>query len=188
MANTITNILTINGTEEQVSNVRNFIKGANGESISLQSIYPMPEEIDDESEVEFMGLSFEAWHFWRMVNWDTSWEARPVHDEHVDTPNRIMFDTGSTTPVNAMMHLSNAFPEIPFNVVFSDEYPGQYSGEYTLVGGEVTNRVWRDTMDWSRNNCTESESMEYYFLTHEYDRENWKRDDNGEWICMETEE
>ena len=52
MSNTVTNILTINGTEEQVAEVRNFIKGSRGKSISLQSIYPMPKKLKGKREVE----------------------------------------------------------------------------------------------------------------------------------------
>ena len=26
--------------------------------------------------------------------------------------------------------------------------------------------------------------MECYFLTHEYDRENWKKDEDGEWVSV----
>ena len=30
--------------------------------------------------------------------------------------------------------------------------------------------------------------MEYYFLTHEYDRENWKKDEDGTWVNINDED
>ena len=54
MSNTVTNILTINGTDKQVAKVREFIKGSNGEPISFQSIFPMPEDLKGEHKETIM--------------------------------------------------------------------------------------------------------------------------------------
>ena len=117
---------------------------------------------------------------WRFNNWGTKWDAEPVQDETVDAPNRIIFSTPTTTPDKAIQNLSREFPEVTFEVIFSDDYAGQYSGKYTVAGGEVA--------EWTCLEDDSDEAMEYYFLTHEYDRENWKKDAAGEWININEED
>lgn len=178
MSNTISNILTINGTEEQVAKVREFIKGSNGESISFQSFLPIPEELND-------GLDRMMWKY---MHWGTKWDADPVCDETVDAPNRIIFNTQECSPLLAMKALSFQFPDVTLNFIFSDEYPGLLAGEYTFTGGEATNKVLYDEWGYSIGNLSEDQVMEYYFLTHEYDRGNWKKDEDGEWINIYDED
>ena len=178
MSNTVTNILTINGTDKQVAKVREFIKGSNGESISFQSIFPMPEDLKGEHKETIMlggrSLSVPDWMLWRFNNWGTKWDAEPVQDETLDAPNQIIFNTASTTPDNGIQNLSKKFPGVTLEVIFSDEVPGQYSGKYTVSEGEVT--------EWICLEDDSDEAMEYYFLTHEYDRENWEKGLDGEWV------
>lgn len=178
MSNIVTNILEINGTEEQVTKVREFIKGSNGESISLNSIIPMPSGMDNGHKSKYNGISLPDDFIWKCENWGTKCDVTAIFE---DTTNRIMFDTVDATPIAAMVYLSCNFPEIPFHVIFSDEYVGLYSGEYYLLCGKVTKDCLYEE-DFS------DEAMEYYFLTHEYDRENWKKCEDGEWINLECEE
>lgn len=183
MANIITNILTINGTTEDVTKVREFIKGANGETISFQSFLPMPDDLNGEKDVELMmGISFPDWYVWRVTHWSTKWDAMPVSDEAVDAPNRIIFNTADATPIRALKALSLHFPEVTFHVIFSDEFAGQFAGEYIVTDGEVTKKFWFDVA-LSKDDVFD-EAMEYYFRTHEYDRENWKKDEDGEWVSV----
>ena len=91
MSNTISNILTIIGTEEQVAQVRNYIKGSNGESISFQSIVPMPKELKGERMVEIKDvpegmkpISVPDWLYWRMQYWGCKWDAEPIRDDAVE--------------------------------------------------------------------------------------------------------
>ena len=183
MCNYVTNILTINGTEEQVAKVRESIKGSNGEPISFQSFFPMPKNLKGKRHVNYQfeskTIPIPDWMDWRFRYWGTKWDAMPIDDD-VNAPNRILFNTASTTPDMAIACLSYLFPGVSFHVIFSDENAGKYSGEYTYVGGEMIERNWlTDDSD---------EAMEYYFLTHEYDRENWKKDADGEWVNIYDEE
>ena len=184
MSNTISNILTINGTEEQIAKVRNYIKGSNGESISFQAFCPMPEDLKGEHKETIMfgghSLSIPDWMIWRFNNWGTKWDAEPAQDETVDAPNQIIFNTASTTPDNGILNLSKIFPGVTFEVIFSDEYAGQYSGRYTVAGGEMT--------EWICLEDDSDEAMEYYFRTHEYAREEWKKKDTGQWVNLYDEE
>lgn len=189
MSNTITNILTINGTEEEVAKVRNYVKGSNGESISFQSFIPMPKRLKGNRKVvvkdcpvpEGMDpITVPDWEYWRIQNWGTVCDAMTIHDEDVEAPNRIIFLTASDTPLAAITTLSQKFPEITFNVIFSDDYVELYCGEYTITGGKVTNKVWYDAIA-KIGDLSEDQQMEYYFLTHEYDRNEWKKNEEGRW-------
>ena len=196
MSNTISNILTINGTENQVAQVRNFIKGSNGESISLQSIAPMPKKLKGKRMVEVKGLplpkgmkpiTIPDWMDWRFNHWGCKWDAEPIRDDAVDAPNRILFNTPNTTPYQAMVSLSLLFPEVTFNIIFSDASPEEYCGEYTITDGEVTNEMWYDGIRNS-GNISVDQQMEYYFRTHEYAREEWKKTEDGEWRWINDED
>lgn len=185
MSNIVANILTINGTEDQVAKVREFIKGSNGESISFQSFFPMPKNLKGKRTVKVKfgseDLSIPDWMDWRFKHWGTKWDASPIEDDPINASNRIIFNTADTTPDMAIAFLAVSFPEVSFHVIFSDEYPGNYSGEYTF-GGEGNDLAWSCLTDDS------DEAMEYYFLTHEYDRKNWKKDEDGKWINIEDED
>lgn len=186
MSNTVTNILTINGTDKQVAKVREFIKGSNNESISFQSIFPMPKNLKGKRNVNYkLGsktISVPDWMDWRFKHWGTKWDAMPVEDDVVNAPNHIIFNTASTTPDKAIACLAVLFPEVSFHVIFSDECAGEYSGEYTFSG------VAED-LKWTCLTDDSDEAMEYYFLTHEYDRANWKKGEDGKWvnICESAE-
>lgn len=194
MSNTISNILTIIGTEEQVAQVRNYIKGSNGESISFQSIVPMPKELKGERMVEIKDvpegmkpISVPDWLYWRMQYWGCKWDAEPIRDDAVDAPNRILFNTPGTTSGEAIVCLSLLFPEVTFNLIFSDATPAQYCGEYTFIGGELTECVCYDWFSHTDiGGISADQKMEYYFRTHEFDREEWKKTEDGEW-CRVSE-
>ena len=196
MSNTVTNILTINGTDKQVAKVREFIKDSNGESISFQSIFPMPKKLKGKHMVEQKDLPYPPgmkpisvpdWMSWRLKYWGTVKDAETIHDEAVDAPNRILFHTPSDTPLQAIMILSLLFPEATFNVIFSDAQPNLFCGEYTFSGGEVANLTWFDGIA-KTGDISVDQQMEYYFRTHEYDRENWKKNADGKWINIEEED
>lgn len=184
MSTLVSNIMTINGSDEQVKKVREFIKGSKGESISFQSFIPMPKKLKGERNVKVKvgsrTILVPDWMDWRVKNWGTQRDAMPIEDDAVNAPNRIIFNTASTTPDMAIARLSILFPEVSFNVIFSEESAGTYSGEYTFGNGGIE-------IEWSCLTDDSDEAMEYYFLTHEYDRENWKKNEDGKWINIEDE-
>ena len=188
MANSISNLLTMKGTDAQVAKVRNFIKGSNGESISFESFIPMPKNLKGNRVVEVNPISIPDWMVWRIKNWGTKGDAEPVTDEVVDAPNRIIFNTPSTTPVEAVATLSSMFPEVTFNVIFSDENEDTYCGEYTFTNGKMTNKVWYDVYDSNSDDISIDQVMEYYFRTHEYARGDWRKTEDGEWVNINDED
>ena len=194
MSNTISNILTIIGTEEQVAQVRSYIKGSNGESISFQSIVPMPEDLSGEHKVEIKDLPYPEgmkpisvpdWLYCRLQYWGCKLDAEPIRDEAVDAPNRILFNTPGDTPLPAMTILSMLFPEVTFSVIFCDEYEQLYCSEYTISDGDVTNKVWYDAINHI-GDIPVDQQMEYYFRTHEHEREYWKKNKDGEWFDIDA--
>ena len=197
MSNTISNILTIIGTEKKVAEVRNFIKGSKGESISFQSIIPMPKKLKGKRMIEMEEwpippgcdgpITIPDWEYWRMMCWGPIWDAEPIRDDAVDAPNRILFNTSSSTPLPAMVALSELFPEVTINIIFSDACPELYCGEYTITGGEVTNKVWYDGIAHI-GDISVDQQMEYYFRTHEYAREEWKKGEDGKWVYIYDED
>lgn len=184
MCNYVTNILTINGNEKQVAEVREYIKGSCGEAISFPSILPIPENMNGKRKVNVkLGskvFSLPDWMECRIRYWGTTSDAIPIEDNAVKENNRIIFNTASSTPIQAISMLSLLFPEIPFNIIFSDENAGEYSGEYTFEGGELMDAIWfTDDSD---------KAMEYYFRTHEYDRASWKKGEGGKWVNIYEDE
>ena len=190
--NHITNLVFIQGTEEQVAKVREFIKGSNGESISFQSFIPMPKNLKGKRNVNVkigsMTIAIPDWMDWRFQHWGTKEEAMPIEEEAFKAPNRILFNTADETPVAAISHLSEMFPDVTFHVTFSDEYADQYCGEYAFSGGEVITNVCYNAFVPNPADIPIDQKMEYYFLTHEYDRENWKKNEDGKWININEEE
>ena len=196
MSNTVRNLLTINGTEEQVARVRNIIKGAKGEPISFQSFWPMPKKLKGKKRVEMKEWPLSSngkpytlpdWEYWRLQNWGVIWDAgQPAPGDPFEAPNRILFTTEAETPLMAMRILSVLFPEITFNITFSDNTVQLYCGEYTITGGEVTNKVWFDAISMV-GDISVDQQMEYFCRTHEQEREYWKKNEDGKWFDIEDE-
>lgn len=184
MANAVTNILTIHGNEDQIAKVRETIKGKNGEPISFESFIPMPEEYNSNEMVEVTvkgypkPLSLPLWYLWRCAYWGSKWDAQFIDEE---VPDGLMFNTPDETPYAAMKTLSKMFPKVTFHVTFSDQCSGFCCGEYTLRNRKAKNTVFLP-LDYS------DKSMEYYFLTHEYERDEWKKNEAGKWGKIEEEE
>jgi hypothetical protein len=175
MPNHITNRLTIIGTEEQVKQVREAIKGEREEQfIDFNKIAPIPKELentqspltiisqeeydiqekriadgnisDDEKNwglsrgltqklaIEYqMKFGYAEWYGWQNANWGTKWNAYSQTDINA---NVIEFQTAWSTPYSLLVNLSKLFPEITFEVRYSDEDFGHNVGEFTLFGGE----------------------------------------------------
>ena len=70
---------------------------------------------------------------------------------------------------------------------FSDACPELYCGEYTITGGEVTNKVWYDGIAHI-GDISVDQQMEYYFRTHEYAREEWKKGEDDKWVYIYDED
>jgi hypothetical protein len=72
------------------------------------------------------------WYSWQLENWGTKWNA----SDCIEFDDCIEFNTAWSTPFNLLVALSKKYPEIYFNVRYSDEDFGYNVGEYDLKNGE----------------------------------------------------
>ena len=161
MPNHVTNILTISGEEAYVANVMKAIRGNNdNELIDFMVADPMPKEL----------LDGDGWYGWRSMHWGTKWNA---YDSESISENEIQFLTAWSTPEEAIKKFSSMFPEASFRVVYADEDIGYNCGEYTYDEGEIANEY--------RPDGGSDDAMEYYFQTHEDNRDLFRKNAKGEW-------
>jgi hypothetical protein len=121
MPNWVTNILTINASDEVVTKIKEEVKTTEN-GFDFESILPMPIEFEDD------------WYNWRIENWGTKWNSSEIYvfDEG------FTFNTAWSTPFNLLVGLSKKYPNVEFNVRFSDEDFGYNVGEFTLLNGIET--------------------------------------------------
>ena len=74
------------------------------------------------------------WYDWHTHNWGTKWDC---YDILVESDNTIQFNTAWSTPVRAMIRLSELFPDVQIEVRYADEDFGSNVGTYTLLNGEI---------------------------------------------------
>ena len=176
MPNHVTNKLTIIGTNEQIKQVREAIRGEREDQfIDFHKIAPIPKELEGtrspvhiisqeeydkqeerlakdgltENEKNFglsRGLTQELadeytmrfghadWYGWQTDNWGTKWNAYENNEIDEDC---IEFQTAWSNPYGLLVKLSEMFPNVTFDIRFSDEDFGHNVGEYTLLNGEV---------------------------------------------------
>lgn len=81
-----------------------------------------------------------TWYYWSINNWGTKWDVDVdnVRVEETDNAIYLYFETAWSTPFPFFEKLSKEFAEVEIYVRFADEDLGSNCGEYTLVGGEIT--------------------------------------------------
>lgn len=75
------------------------------------------------------------WYNWQIENWGTKWDCYDHRGEGDD--GFIIFETAWSTPINAMVKLSELFEDITIEVKYADEDFGSNVGTYTLQNGEI---------------------------------------------------
>jgi len=155
MPNWVTNILTINADEKMVEKILSEVKSENSE-FDFNLILPMPLGLEnttaparivsdeDYAEDSSRGITqamydarikeygFSDWYNWRLHHWDTKWNA----DEVYINDNEITFNTAWSNPKALLVALSKKYPNVEFQIKFSDEDFGYNVGSYTLLNGE----------------------------------------------------
>jgi len=95
----------------------------------------LTKEIAEEYKTRF---GHADWYNWQLENWDTKWNAYEVFvgDDYIE------FQTAWSTPFAIFVKLSEIFPDVLFNIRYSDEDFGYNVGEFDLFnGGEVNTNV-----------------------------------------------
>lgn len=105
-------------------------KLASGESVWSTTL-PITKKMQKEY-IEKYGV--DNWYDWAKLNWGTKWGA---YDGYKIDDNTVFFQTAWNTPVNAMITLSEKFPEVVINVQYADEDFGHNVGEYDVQGAEI---------------------------------------------------
>jgi hypothetical protein len=96
------------------------------EHISFEKILPKPKDIGD------------GWYDWCIENWSTKWD---VNETFEDENGYICFDTAWSTPALVILHLSEKYTDLSFEVSYADEDLGSNCGVYSFQNGQETNFV-----------------------------------------------
>jgi hypothetical protein len=78
-------------------------------------------------------VGHKSWYGWSCDMWGTKWNAYDI--ERYDD-EAVSFQTAWSTPVPAMIALSEKFPEVEIRVRYADEDVAHNCGEYILKDGE----------------------------------------------------
>ena len=104
-------------------------KLAKGEQVWSTSL-PITEEMQSDLINKY---GVDNWYDWAIQNWGTKWGAYSVYALSEDS---LYFQSAWSTPYNAMVKLSEMYPDVEINVQYADEDFGRNVGEYILKGGD----------------------------------------------------
>lgn len=178
MPNWCSNQLVITGASDKIAEFATTIKDGN---FLLSQTYPMPRELSGicsgyatidgkecrnwreidgksvavtEEELNDLSRKFGStnWYNWNIENWGTKWDLNDGVTCEIDS-ERIAcnFDTAWSPPVEWAINVSKKFPELTFELFYSEGGSGFY-GSKTIENGEVTETYiggsfWKDDID-----------------------------------------
>jgi len=143
MPNHVTNLLTINGSEERVKEILEYIK--NDEigvgSIDFNKITPKPPWVWDEGplgqETESKYGTENCWYNWNIKNWGTKWNSYGYDDKmEFGGGNTIEFLTAWSGVRDLTRKLSLIFKDVTIEYKWADEDIGQNVGHEHYQDGE----------------------------------------------------
>jgi hypothetical protein len=163
MPNWITNRITINtdGDDSMIEKILSQVKSEQSE-FDFNKIVPMPEELrnttaptnilsDEEyAKTPSRGITqamsdelkqkfgFDNWYDWAYQHWGTKWNA----DEVIINDNQIEFNTAWNCSEPIFIKLSEMFPNVNFEVEFSDEDFGYNVGKMKLFEGIIVDSFY----------------------------------------------
>lgn len=179
MPNHVENRLTIKGTEEQIKEIKDFLKGKYNDgtecNIDFNNITPMPKWVFNENltskDEEKYGKE-NCWYEWNRKNWGTKWNAYKSNLE--DENNIVRFSTAWNNVSDLMRKLGFIFPNVEFEYAWADEDFGYNVGyiifkdtqlikEFYPVGGT------KEAYDLACNIRKETLQENYINENYEYD-------------------
>ena len=119
MPNWVTNILTINASDDIIAKIKEEVK-TEGNDFDFNTIVTMPVEIENNGSYN-----------WCVDNWGTKWNSSEIYV----LDDGFIFNTAWGTPFELILSLSKKYSDAEFNVKYSDEDFGYNVGEYTLSNG-----------------------------------------------------
>ena len=108
-------------------------KLAKGELSEWEKDYrPLTESEQFELKVKY---GADNWYDWHIHNWGTKWDCYDHRGEGDES--FVIFETAWSTPIRALLYLSELFDDVTIEVRYADEDFGSNVGTYTLQGGEI---------------------------------------------------
>ena len=165
MPNWCYNSLKVKGDKEKVKEFMSKAILITGEGqdkevkeISLMALYPTPQRLldakcpsdDDAMKANLIGeYGYPNWYSWRLSKWGTKWDlASPALSDSKEDKNKLKvtytFDTAWSPPINAFEKISKDFPELKFNLKYSEEGM-EFCGQVFYKDG-ITDNV---DVDWN---------------------------------------
>jgi len=137
MSERIFNQIEIIGNDDQVKQIREFLKGGLDEDgleryIDFNNIVRMPEELRN-ADKSFNPVDQNNWDKWCRDNWGTTWNAF-THLKMAE--NKLGFETLSCGILDLVQKLSLKFSDVTFSYNWDDHYDDYH---YTIIGGEIIN-------------------------------------------------
>ena len=139
MPNYIKNRLIINGSNEQIEEVKNFLRAEHEEgtvAIDFRNITPIPKWVYQDNlgtkEEEKYGKE-NCWYDWCCKNWGTKWNACSP----TSYGNIIEFETAWCDVPVLMSKLAMIFPNVRFEYMYADEDTGYNVGHYTFEDTDI---------------------------------------------------
>jgi hypothetical protein len=119
----------------------NIIEEIKDAEISLQKLFPCPEELrnttapaqynDKEKAVTNLEkYGHEDWYSWQVSNWGTKWDIGPISEDSMDISDNqdgtstlnCVFDSAWSPPVEAFKSLFNKYNKVDSNIYIRLEY------------------------------------------------------------------
>ena len=129
MPNNITNRLRLDGSQEEINNVFNFLKATEPnkdgkfECVDFNNIIRVPTELNGDRLIH-----------WCIDNWGTKWNAYKTFI--VPEENTLFFDTAWSGVPELMNFLASKFPNVTFYYDYADEDISYNIGTWKFKGNE----------------------------------------------------
>lgn len=125
MPNWCENDLTIQGPEEEIAKLIEFVK-TDKRSFDFNKIIPYPEKykrVDDYEFVVIAGFLKDGYNCggydWCNANWDTKWNATEAYmTSHPPTCIEYSFETAWSPPLKIIKKLASIFPKLTFHLEY----------------------------------------------------------------------
>lgn len=117
-------------TEQELQEWKRKVE--NGELSEWEKEY---RPITKEEQWELKGkYGADNWYDWHIHNWGTKWDC---YSHRGESESSIIFETAWSTPIRALLKLSELYPDIQIDVRYADEDFGSNVGTYTLLDGNI---------------------------------------------------
>jgi Ferredoxin-like domain in Api92-like protein len=174
MPNWVDNTLTISGEKNLIAEVRARLESNLEAGHFLWNIVrPKDEQLEDYlMVVGSNGKSMDdptSWYRWNINNWGTKWDVSELQIHEGEGEVSYGFQTAWSPPTNAMISLSEQFPDLKLTLRFIEEQGWGGEGEY-LAGEESIVEEWdipdnhRDKIKYTGQcDCEWNDDEEYWF-------------------------